>query len=257
MCRVRSELRRDARDSWEEYWQRHDLYVNHTPQLIDLVTQNVDVSTATVLEIGVGTGGNSSELSRLGARVIAADYSPRALALTRHTADDLGTELVPVECDARALPFSDGAFDLVFHQGFLEHFRDPAALLREQSRVLRSGGCILVDVPQTYSLYTPYKHLLMSRHQWLSGGWECEFTHSELCSLLSNCGFQPIGSYGRGVFPYVVSGRHQLLRLKRLVGERACARILHIYDGLWHRLERSYLGTHLLQCIGVLARKVG
>ena len=33
------------------------------------------------------------------------------------------------------MPFRDGAFEVVFHQGLLEHFRDPRPLLRENARI--------------------------------------------------------------------------------------------------------------------------
>ena len=42
--------------------------------------------------------------------------------------------------DAFALPFADGTFDVVFHQGLLEHFRNPDDLIAENARVLKPGG---------------------------------------------------------------------------------------------------------------------
>jgi len=64
----------------------------------------------------------------------------------------------PVCADACRMPFREGAFDLVFHQGLMEHFRDPAPLLRENARVLKRGGHLLVDVPQRFHVYTLAKN---------------------------------------------------------------------------------------------------
>ena len=42
--------------------------------------------------------------------------------------------------DARALPYPDGAFDVVCAMDFLEHIDDPAQVVAEASRVLAPGG---------------------------------------------------------------------------------------------------------------------
>ena len=62
------------------------------------------------------------------------DYSPASLALVRRQAREQGLPVHLVRADALAMPFRDGAFDVVFHQGLLEHFRDPLPLLRENAR---------------------------------------------------------------------------------------------------------------------------
>jgi SAM-dependent methyltransferase len=47
-----------------------------------------------------------------------------------------------------AVGFSDDAFDVVVAFDVLEHFRDPAAALREVRRVLRPHGIVLIQTPQ-------------------------------------------------------------------------------------------------------------
>lgn len=49
--------------------------------------------------------------------------------------------------DALALPFSAGAFDIVYSGHLIEHVQDPWAVLAEQRRVLRPGGRIIVNFP--------------------------------------------------------------------------------------------------------------
>ena len=47
--------------------------------------------------------------------------------------------------DVEALPFRDGAFDLVTCRLAAHHFADLAPAVREVQRVLRSGGSFLVE----------------------------------------------------------------------------------------------------------------
>ena len=52
-----------------------------------------------------------------------------------------------VRGDAERLPFRDGAFDTVLMVHSLEHMRRPYDVLREAKRVLRSGGDLVIVVP--------------------------------------------------------------------------------------------------------------
>ncbi len=49
--------------------------------------------------------------------------------------------------DMRALPYADGAFDLVLHSDTLEHVDGVAAALRECRRVLAAGGRLCFTAP--------------------------------------------------------------------------------------------------------------
>src|SRR5262245_21407020 len=49
--------------------------------------------------------------------------------------------------DARALPLPDGTLDYLCSSHVLEHLPDPIAALHEWHRVLRSGGCLYLVVP--------------------------------------------------------------------------------------------------------------
>lgn len=51
------------------------------------------------------------------------------------------------QVDMQALPYGDGAFDLVVHSDTLEHVPDPRRALAECRRVLRDGGACIFTVP--------------------------------------------------------------------------------------------------------------
>jgi SAM-dependent methyltransferase len=246
--------------AWDAYWQHYEPpdYINYTPELVNTIQAHVNLAQTRVLEIGVGTGGNSSLLGQRGAQVIVLDLSALALARTRRTAQQFGVQLLSVLADARQLPFASGSFDLIFHQGFLEHFRGPAPLVEEQRRILCNGGHLLVDVPQRYNLYTLYKHRLIKKGRWPYGGWEREFSYTELCNLLKANGFSIITAYGRGYFPRPFEMLHNLpnAEMKVLKHRIIPEHWWKPYRQLWNRFERSALGINTLQAVGVLARAI-
>lgn len=69
-------------------------------------------------------------------------------------------------CSADDIPVADGAFDAVVLSEVLEHLRDPGAVLREITRVLRGGGRVVATMPflfpvhgdpEDYQRWTPDK----------------------------------------------------------------------------------------------------
>ena len=102
--------------------------------------------------------------------------------------------------DALHLPFGDATFDVVFHQGVLEHFGNPRAFLIENHRVLRPGGRLVVDVPQTFHPWTGLKKAALRFDRWFAG-WETEFTIDELRRLVEHAGFRVEGDYADWMSP--------------------------------------------------------
>jgi SAM-dependent methyltransferase len=89
-----------------------------------------------VLEVGCGAAQCGTWVARQGARVVATDLSAGQL---RHAVRVPGLSLV--QCDAQALPFADGTFDVAFSAyGAVPFVADSARVMREVARVLRPGG---------------------------------------------------------------------------------------------------------------------
>jgi len=152
---------------------------------------------ARVLEVGCGTAMDSCLLagSRQDVQPFACDLSEKAARVARENARALGIELRTFAGDLTSLPFEDGWFDLVFSQGVLEHFPDPAPAMREQVRALRPGGALVVDVPQKYNVYTLRKHQAMRENRW-SWGWETEYSAAELRAWGPRYGLEVAGAVG-------------------------------------------------------------
>ncbi len=191
-------------DHWESYWKGHRQDIHDTystgGRLVREVLADGPVEGRLVLEIGAGSGRDLLELARQGARGIVLDYSPAALVLVRQQADSLGIPVMLVQADATRMPFRDCAIDVSFHQGLLEHFRDPRRLLAENTRITRPGGRVLVDVPQAWHLYTVMKQVLILINRWFAG-WETQFNVPQLERLIRESGLEVVRTYGDWMVP--------------------------------------------------------
>jgi SAM-dependent methyltransferase len=92
------------------------------------------------LDLCCGTGLHLPRLLALGWTVSGVDISPDQLSRARERVGE-GPDLV--EADATALPFGDGHFDAVVSMLSHTDVDDFPALVREASRVLRSGGAFV------------------------------------------------------------------------------------------------------------------
>ncbi|HUI30934.1 MAG TPA: methyltransferase domain-containing protein [Candidatus Acidoferrales bacterium] len=197
--------RESTKSHWENFWSEkkevREVYSND-----DRVLRNVlkvaDLRGKRVLEIGAGTGRDSFGMVEHGASVFMLDYSKNSLSIINSIAAQEKIDVSSIGGNAFSLPFPDDSFDLVFHQGLLEHFRENDAknLLKENVRVVKSGGLLLVDVPQRYHVYTAMKHILIALDKWFAG-WEREFSIPELDRLLRSLGVVPVYRYGEWMYP--------------------------------------------------------
>jgi ubiquinone/menaquinone biosynthesis C-methylase UbiE len=157
-----------------------------------------------VLEVGGGSGRDSIRIKTLGGDVYVLDYAESSLKTIKEQIVEEDINLKLIKGDAFKLPFKDNSFDIVFHQGLIEHFLNPEIILRENVRVLKSGGLILVDAPQRYHLYTLLKHILIFFNKWFAG-WETEYSIKELENMLKNEGVKKIISvYGDWMNPSIL-----------------------------------------------------
>jgi len=192
-----------ARTKWEKFWEQHS-NVDEIYSTWESLTENLcaaaDVNGLQILEVGAGTGRDSVRLSEKGARLTVLDYAENAFSKVRQVLENSDTSVNLVRGDGTVLPFEDESFDIVFHQGLLEHFHDPQPLMRENVRVLKKGGLLLIDVPQKYHIYTVIKHILIWMDKWLYP-WETEFSWKGLRKLFKDYNLSVEREYGDWLVP--------------------------------------------------------
>jgi SAM-dependent methyltransferase len=132
-----AEWTRFARDPVGDRW---NLSFN-IPSFLELVP----APGRRTLDLGCGEGRVAAELARCGHRVVGVDSSPAMVAAA--------SEQVEADvADAAALPYEDGAYDLVVAFMSLQDMDDPEAAVQETARVLEPGGRFCLAVPHPINL---------------------------------------------------------------------------------------------------------
>jgi ubiquinone/menaquinone biosynthesis C-methylase UbiE len=107
-----------------------------------------------VLDLGCGTGLMLEQLQRLH-WTLGLDFSPLALNYSRRR----GARNL-LRADAQALPFDDGAFDLITALDIAEHIERDDVFYTEAYRVLRPGGRLVATVPAFPFLWSDHDRAL-------------------------------------------------------------------------------------------------
>ena len=259
-------MRESTPRHWQDFWEeaeRHgleDVYDNDG-RLVREITALGDLEGKRILEVGAGTGRDAVSLAKAGAEVLTIDYVAGSLELTCQAATEAQVPVGPVCGDGLKMPFADDTFDVIFHQGLLEHFREPQELLLENVRILKPGGILVVDVPQTFHYYTLGKQVLIKTGRWFAG-WETQFTIGQLEQQMILAGTTVQRSYGDWMVPGL-----WYRALRKIVLRRTGKRLTKYPEPWWPfgalgRAWRSWFGGTRLSLyttptIGVLGRKPG
>lgn len=113
----------------------------------------IDFRSKRVLEIGLGQGADSEQIIRRGALWSGIDLTEESVSRVRTRLEMRG---LPYECIRRAsgtaIPFPDGAFDIIYSHGVLHHIPALAPVEREMARVLKPGGELVAMLYARWSL---------------------------------------------------------------------------------------------------------
>lgn len=191
-----------ARLQHEHWWYKS------RQRFLDALLQG-EASGGPVLDAGCGPGSMLHYFGRYGAVVGLDNYAPALQMCRQHFAGAL------VQGGCGRLPFADDSFSLVAACEVLYHrnIDDVAATVREFTRVLKPGGCLLL-IDSAYAG-------CFSAHDLIAHGVR-RFTRHELLAVMAGAGLQPVrATYAYALLLPLVWTLRQLksfLRLKEKSG---------------------------------------
>ena len=154
-----------------------------------------------LLDMGCGAGRHAFESFRLGARVVAFDYSAAELKdvgglfSAMREAGEAGTEpgslAVTANGDALRLPFADNTFDRIIASEVLEHVSDDQVALHEVFRVLKPGGTLAATVPSWLPEQICWALSEEYHAPFVEGGHVRIYTEASLRSRMRAAGLKP------------------------------------------------------------------
>jgi ubiquinone/menaquinone biosynthesis C-methylase UbiE len=133
-------------EAWDAIAARYDEHV--APGECELATAGLRLAGLRAgdafLDVAAGPGGLGLPAARLGAKVLATDWSPKMIErfTARAAADGLDAEGRVMDCHALELP--DDTYDITGSQFGVMLVPDQAQALREMARVTRPGGRVLL-----------------------------------------------------------------------------------------------------------------
>jgi ubiquinone/menaquinone biosynthesis C-methylase UbiE len=134
-------------EAWDAIALGYDRYV--APQEVDLANEAlrlVDLEPGErFLDVAAGTGGLSLPAARLGAEVLATDWSPAMIERFEARVREEGLSKAEGRVmDCHALDLPDGSFDVTGSQFGVMLVPDQPRAFREMVRVTKPGGRVLV-----------------------------------------------------------------------------------------------------------------
>jgi 2-polyprenyl-3-methyl-5-hydroxy-6-metoxy-1,4-benzoquinol methylase len=160
------------RDFSQEYNRVYDYYV----QILDgeLSKRGQSWSGFKVLDVGCFTGEFLQLLKRQGADVYGLELQSRAVEIANRKLDG---RVFQVDIDRADFPQMN--FDLISLLGVIEHVVDPIRLLSRAQELLRPGGLLLIQTPNSGSFlargmrglwppYAPVEHIHLFSRQSLT-----------------------------------------------------------------------------------------
>lgn len=149
---------------WQEYWKSVSLPASldladpatrSLASAIDLLfiarrrDGNRDRSPRSLIEIGCAPGAWLAHFARRGFEVAGIDSSPRGVALTRKNLEMQGVRADIIEADVLDFALGElaGTFDVAISIGVVEHFRNPLPVFSAHADLVRTGGSVIVAVP--------------------------------------------------------------------------------------------------------------
>ncbi|HEV2224255.1 MAG TPA: methyltransferase domain-containing protein [Candidatus Acidoferrales bacterium] len=156
-----------------------------------------------LVDIGCSWGRWSIAAARAGFAPVGADVHVDALAAAARVSRQLGARADFICCDAERLPFQPGSVDCVFSYSVLQHLDKSKVrgIFQEISRILRSGGVCLVQLPNAFGPLSIVQQLRRGFREARTGTFEMRYwTHARIRHALEQTGFSKVTIHADGFF---------------------------------------------------------
>ncbi len=228
--------------TWDSEWKKYNRrpYFKPNKRVVEVIAEcfRGTLKGRKIIELGAGSGSDIISLIKKGAIGYGLDFSKESLWTMNYWATKKDVDLNIVKATAEKIPFPDNYFDCVYSVGLMEHFVNPLPLFKEQIRVLKPGGFLLIDVPQKFTPYTIAKHIRMIKNTH-PFGWETEYSKSDLIKLANRLRQEVFLIYGRD--------SDILSRFPKILKSGS-------YNLFSKYIEKSFLAPYLCLCIGIVFR---
>lgn len=140
--------------AYNEWSGTYDTDENLTRDLDQNVTKAAlaNLHFDSILEIGCGTGKNTSFLAGVGTRVHALDFSEGMIEKAREKVKAENVRFSVADL-TQAWPGDDQSYDLIVCNLVLEHIEDLSFIFSEASRVLDTNGIFLINELHPFRQY--------------------------------------------------------------------------------------------------------
>jgi len=144
--------------AYNEWSDSYDTDENLTRDLDQKVMQATlaNLHFTSILEIGCGTGKNTSFLSQIADRVQAVDFSQGMIDKAREKVKAQNVRFSIMDITKRWM-FDDSSFDLIVCNLVLEHIEDISFIFSEAFRVLQSNGRFFINELHPFRQYAGKK----------------------------------------------------------------------------------------------------
>ena len=141
-------------DAYNEWSEIYDSNTNLTRDLDQKVTRNLlaNLHFDSILEIGCGTGKNTSFLAQIGTHVHALDFSAGMIEKAKEKLRAGNVRFSTADLTTR-WPCEDGTYDLITCNLVLEHIENLSHIFAEAARTLLPKGKFFINELHPFKQY--------------------------------------------------------------------------------------------------------
>lgn len=267
---------RTTEDIWQEVSSQPDFVDSRDCGLVDAVQsgwyqsesnelfKGFPISAAdAVLDVGCGAGGATLFCANRGARVVFTDVVAEKIeALQARVAQTPARQVEGFVSDSLPLPVADASMSRVISMEVLEHVEDPAAFLRELTRVGQPGALYLLAVPDPVGEnmqkgFAPSYYFERPNHVHV-------FTREEFGCLITDAGLEIVSRDSFGffwtfwMFLYWSLAKHSGMKMEGVshdVVQPPYPPLLNDWAKLWHQVIKMPEAAPMKQALDQLLPK--